>query len=198
MWDYRGPSAFSTPEARDLANFVASRVVGGVQRIKSHVSLHTNGELILYPYSYTKTALTSDMAADDHAVFVAMARTMAGLDGYKAEQSSGLYISDGDEIDWLYHTYGIFSFTIELYPTDSTGASADAAASDLVADPLVIYPPYSIVAQQTARNRGMLLYVINQAACPYAAIGKTAQYCPGAPAILPRGASRATPTAIIA
>jgi putative cell wall-binding protein len=185
MWDYRGPSAFSTPEARDLANFVASRVVGGVQRIKSHVSLHTNGELILYPYSYTKTALTSDMAADDHAVFVAMARTMAGLDGYKAEQSSGLYISDGDEIDWLYHTYGIFSFTIELYPTDSTGASADAAASDLVADPLVIYPPYSIVAQQTARNRGMLLYVINQAACPYAAIGKTAQYCPGAPAILP-------------
>jgi hypothetical protein len=114
-----------------------------------------------------------------------MAKTMAGLNGYKYEQSSQMYITDGDEIDWLYDSYRIFSFTVELYPADPGGASADASPSDLAAEPAVIYPPYSIVAQQTARNRGMLLYLIDQAACPYTVVGKSAQYCPGAPAIIP-------------
>ena len=46
--------------------------------------------------------------------------------------------------------------------------------------------PYSVVPAQTSRNRGMLLYLINEAACPYAAIGKAAQYCAGAPVIIPQ------------
>jgi hypothetical protein len=183
-WNYRGSAPFSTPEAQAVRNFVNSRVINGVQMIKTQVSLHTDGELILYPYSYTNTALPSDMKADDHAVFVTMAQTMAGLDGYKAEQSSKLYVSDGDEIDWLYHTYGIFSFTVELYPGASGGATVtadgqvvSASPSDAAAAPAVVYPPSSIIAAQVARNRGMLLYVIDSAACPYAAIGKSAQYC---------------------
>ena len=172
-WNYRGPRAFSTPEAKALANFVTSRDIAGKQRIKTQVSLHSAGGLILYPYSYTLTALPSTMKPDDHSVFVKMAQTMAGLNGYQYEQSSHLYLSDGDEIDWLYHTYGIFSFTIELYPA-SQGSESGA-----------FYPPYSVVPAQTAKNRGMLLYVINSAACPYTAIGKTAQYCAGAPGIIP-------------
>jgi hypothetical protein len=148
-------------------------VVGGVQRIKTHLSLHANGELILYPYCYTYASLPSDMKADDHAVFSAMAQTMAGMNGYRYGQSSTtLYVTDGDEIDWMYHSYGIFSFTVELYPGEPNPPSAE------------YYPPYSIVAAQTARNRSMLLYTINMAACPYAAIGKTQQYCAGAPKIL--------------
>jgi carboxypeptidase T len=171
-WNYRGSAPFSTPEAQAIRNFVSSRVIDGKQRIKTHVTLHANGELILYPYCYTTTALPGDMAADDHAVFVAMAQTMAGTNGYRYEQSSSMYVTDGDEIDWLYHTYGTFSFTVELYPTEQPGNTD-------------FYPPYSVVPTQTARNRTMLLYVINTAACPYAAIGKTAQYCPGAPEIVP-------------
>jgi hypothetical protein len=152
---------------------VASRVVGGVQQIRTHVTLHTNGELILYPYGYTKTALPSDMTADDHAVFVTMAQSMARMNGYTAEQSSRLYITDGDEIDWLYHQYRIFSFTFELYPTDQATLSRD------------VYPPYSVVATQTARNRGALLYLIDAAACPYRVIDKAAQYCSGAKTMAP-------------
>jgi carboxypeptidase T len=191
-WNYRGPAAFSTPEAQAVRNFVNSRVINGVQMIKTHVTLHTDGQLILYPYSYTTTALPSDMTADDHAVFVTMAQTMASLDGYKAEQSSKLYVSDGDEIDWLYHTYRVFSFTVELYPGSSGGATVEAdgqivsASPDgtsatpdgAVANPAVVYPPASVIATQVARNRGMLLYVIDSASCPYAVIGKSAQYCP--------------------
>ena len=100
-----------------------SRVVNGVQQIKTHVTFHTDGQLILWPYGYTKTDIPSDMTADDHATFVAMGKAMAKTNGYKPEQSSDLYITDGDEIDWMYGVEHIFSFTFELYPS----AGADSA-----------------------------------------------------------------------
>ena len=164
-WNYRGKTAFSTPEAQAVRDFVLSRVVNGVQQIKTHVTFHTDGELILWPYGYTKTDIPSDMTADDHATFVAMGKAMAKTNGYKPEQSSDLYITDGDEIDWMYGVEHIFSFTFELYPS----AGADSAP---------VYSPESVIAPQTARNRAAILYLINAAACPYAAIGKAAQYCP--------------------
>jgi hypothetical protein len=81
-------------------------------------------------------------------------------------QGLGHYASsDGDEIDWMYATYRIFSFTFELYPDESVGAASE-------------YSSDSIIAGQTARNRGALLYLIDAAGCPYAAIGKAAQYFP--------------------
>ena len=44
------------------------------------------------------------------------ARRWPRANGYKAEQSSDLYITDGDQIDWMYGRQRIFSFTWELYP----------------------------------------------------------------------------------
>jgi carboxypeptidase T len=208
-WNYRGTAPFSAPEAAAIRNFVASRVVGGKQRIVTHVTLHSNGELILYPYGYTRTALPADMKADDRATFVAMAAAMAALNGYTPKQSSGLYVTDGDEIDWMYGAWGIFSFTFELYPVDPSGATsaalcvstdgtleatACAGAGLVTTDTAVmtpnlaaslVYPPWSVIPGQTARNRTALLYAINMAACPYAAIGKAAQYCPGGAPIIP-------------
>jgi carboxypeptidase T len=175
-WNYRGASSLSTPEARALADFVNSRVVDGKQRIETHLTLHANGELILYPYAYTRAALPADMTADDHAVFVKMAQTMSSLNGYQYEQSSAMYVTDGDEIDWLYHQYRIFSFTIELYPVEQATSYRN------------YYPYYSAVPAQMARNRDMLLYVIDVAACPYAVVGLEATHCQGSPQIIPSGA----------
>ncbi len=166
-WNYRGPSAFSTPEARAVRDFVLSRVVDGVQQIRTHVTLHTNGELILWPYGYTYTNVPHDMTADDHATFVAMGRAMARTNGYTAQQSSDLYPTDGDEIDWMYGRQHIFSFTFELYPTEQVSSHADHE------------PPDEVIATQTARNRAALLYLIDMADCPYRAIGKQATYCAG-------------------
>ena len=104
-----------------MRDFVLSRVVNGVQQIKTHVTFHTDGELILWPYGYTKTDIPSDMTVDDHATFVAMAKAMAKTNGYTPEQSSDLYVTDGDEIDWLYGVEHIFSFTFELYPVRRLG-----------------------------------------------------------------------------
>jgi hypothetical protein len=130
--------------------------VNGVQQIRTHVTLHTNGELILWPYGYTKTNVPRDMTLVDHAAFVAMGRAMAKTNGYTAEQSSDLYITDGDQIDWLYAHHRIFSFTFELFPTEKPTVWGDH------------YPADEKIATQTARNRSAILYLIDQAGCPYA------------------------------
>lgn len=148
-----------------MRDFVLSRVIGGQQQIKTHVTLHTNGELILWPYGYTKTDIPADMTVDDHATFVAMGRAMAATNGYVAQQSSDLYVTDGDQIDWMYGVQHVFSFTFELYPTEQVSSHADHE------------PPDEVIAAQTARNRAALLYLIDRADCPYAAIGKAATYC---------------------
>ncbi len=156
---YRGPAPWSAPEVRALRDFVNSRVVDGVQQIRTHVTLHTNGQLILYPYGYTKTNQPSDLTNLDYKTFVALARAQASRNGYKAQQSSDLYITDGDQIDWMYGRHRIFSFTYELYPPETATVWGDH------------YPDDSKIAAQTERNRSALLYLITRASCPYQALG---------------------------
>jgi hypothetical protein len=116
--------------------------------------------LILYPYGYTYTNVPSDMELDDYRTFVAMGKKMASLNGYTAQQSSDLYKTDGDQIDWMYGRYGIFSFTFELYPPET------------VAKPNDHEPPDEVIDTQSARNRSAIRYLIDMAGCPYDAIGK--------------------------
>ncbi len=159
--DYRGPRRWSTPEARALRDFVDSRVVGGRQRIRTHVSFHTAGELVLWPYAYTRKDLPPDMTAQDLAAFRAMGRAMADTNGYRAMQSSSMYPSDGDLIDWMYHRHRIFSFTFELYPKGG-------------GTPKHWYPPDEVIGRETKRNRGAVLYLMGKAYCPWSAIGSQA------------------------
>jgi carboxypeptidase T len=162
---YRGPRAFSAPEARAVSNFVRSRVIGGIQQIRAHITFHTNGQLILWPYGHTKTDIPSDMTTMDHQVFVAIGRAMAARNGYKAEQSSDLYITDGDQIDWMYGMQRIFSYTIELYPPETPTVWGDH------------YPPDERIAGAVAHNRSALLYFLSIGWCPYSAIGRTTYDC---------------------
>jgi carboxypeptidase T len=156
---YRGPAPFSAPETQVLRDFVNGRVVDGVQQIRTHVTLHTNGQLILWPYGYTKTNVPPDMSALDHAALVALGRAMAARNGYVAKQSSDLYVTDGDQIDWMYGRHRIFSYTYELFPTEKATVWGDH------------YPDDSLIPAQTERNRKALLHLIDRAACPYADLG---------------------------
>jgi carboxypeptidase T len=162
---YRGSSAWSAPETRVLRDLVNSRVKNGVQQIRAHITLHTNGQLILWPYGYTRKDIPADMSSVDHATFAAMGKAMASLNGYKAEQSSDLYITDGDQIDWMYGTHKIFSFTWELYPPETSTVWGDH------------YPADENIAPQTSRNRSALLYFIDIAGCPYRAVGLGKTHC---------------------
>ena len=163
---YHGSAAFSTPEARVIRDFMASRRIGGQQQIRTAITFHTAGQQILWPYGYTKTDIPGDMNAEDHAALVALGRRMAATDGYTAMQSSSLYITDGDEIDWAYGHEGIFMYTMELYPSHSQ-VSSNAR----------FYPPDEQIGPQTERNKEAILTLIEAAGCPYAVIGKATQDC---------------------
>lgn len=156
---YRGTKPFSAPETAALRDFVQSRVIDGIQQIRAHITLHTNGKLVLWPYGYTRTDIPWDMTARDHSAFVALGRAMASRNGYKAEQSSDLYITDGDEIDWLYGRYRIFTFTFELYPPETSTVWGDH------------YPDDSRIRAATERNRSAILYLIDRASCPTGVLG---------------------------
>ncbi|OGO56646.1 MAG: hypothetical protein A2Z32_13240, partial [Chloroflexi bacterium RBG_16_69_14] len=163
---YHGSSAFSTPEARAMRDFMASRRIGGRQQIRTAITFHTAGQQILWPYGYTKTDVPWDMTADDHAALVALGRKMATTNGYSVMQSSSLYVTDGDEIDWAYGVEHIFMYTFELYPSHSQ-----------VSTTARFYPPDEVIGPQTERNKAAILMLIEAAGCPYSLTGKTKTHC---------------------
>ena len=167
---YRGSAAFSAPETARVRDFIDSRVVDGKQQISTSITFHTYAELVLWPYGYTYTDVPTDMTQDDHEVFVAMGQYMAGTNGYTAQQSSDLYITDGSYDDWAYGMHKIFAYTFEMYPTtDNPG----------------FYPPAADIARETSRNEQAVRYIIQQADCPYRVIGKEAEHCTSTPPAAP-------------
>ena len=152
---YRGPRAWSAPETRAMRDFVNSRVVGGRQQIVAHLTFHTSGRLVLWPWGHTAAHVP---IADDAAVLAKLGGSMASLAGYTGKQSYALYVTDGDEIDWMYGTHRILSFTIEM---------ADRR-----------YPPDEMIPTETARVMPAVDHLLDHAVCPYEVIGRAAQHCP--------------------
>jgi carboxypeptidase T len=160
---YRGSAAESAPEVKVVADFVRSRVVGGKQQITAGIDFHTYSELVLWPFGYTYSDTATGMTADDNAAFKAVGQKMAASNGYTAEQSSDLYITDGSIDDYLWGTQKIFSYTFEMYPTSSSGGG--------------FYPPDEVIERETSRNRDAVLQLLENADCMYRSIGKQTQYC---------------------
>ncbi|MFG6194883.1 M14 family zinc carboxypeptidase [Nonomuraea sp. JJY05] len=159
---YRGASAESAPEVRAAANWVRSRVVGGVQQIKTNLDWHTYSELVLWPYGYTFNDTAPGLTQDDRDAHATLGQNMASTNGYTPEQASDLYITDGTIDDWMWGAYKIFSFTFEMYPTGSNPG---------------FYPPDEQIVPQTTRNREAVLRFLEYSDCVYRIIGKEAQYC---------------------
>lgn len=159
---YRGASAESAPEVRQVANFVRGRVVGGKQQIKAAIDFHSYSELVLWPFGYTYSDTTTGMTADDRNAFAAVGRKMAASNGYTPEQASDLYITDGSIDDWLWGNQKIFSYTFEMYPRSGGGG---------------FYPPDEVIGRETSRNRDAVLQLLENSDCMYRSIGKEAQYC---------------------
>lgn len=148
---YRGPNAFSEPESTAVRAFVESHT-----NLKILLSYHTFSELILYPWGHTNSPIADGKAL---AAYKAMAQKMAGMTGYKPEQSSDLYIASGDTTDWSWGEKKIFSFTFELTPTGMAGGG--------------FYPGAKAIASTFQKNINPALYLIDLADDPYRVIGQT-------------------------
>lgn len=160
---YRGPSPFSAPETQRLRDFVLSRRIGGVQQIKTNIDFHTYSQLVLWPFGYTTANTAPGLNADQEATFRTLGVRMASTNGYTPEQSSDLYITDGDSIDWMWGNQGIFAYTFEMYPGSASGGG--------------FYPPDEVIPAQTSRNKEASLLLAEYSDCPYRIINKQATYC---------------------
>ena len=148
---YRGPSAFSAPETRNIRDFLASRVVGGRQQIRTAITFHEAGRLVMWPYGYTYANVPVDMTSSDHDALVIIGKHMAATNGYKPEQASDLYVTSGTTRDYEYGKYRIFAYTFEMSVVD--------------------YPDDALIPAETGRNKAAVLYLIERAGCPLAVLG---------------------------
>ncbi|HKS46626.1 MAG TPA: M14 family metallopeptidase [Amycolatopsis sp.] len=139
--DYRGTAPFSEPETRALADFI------NAHQVKAHIDFHTYSELVLWPFGYTTSPTATGMTAAEAKRFQDLGKAMAATNGYTPEQSSKLYITDGDINDWSWGTHKILSFCFEMYPTGSNPG---------------FYPKDTQIVPQTTRNDPAVDLLIGQ------------------------------------
>ncbi len=100
---YRGDAPFSEPETQAVRQLIRE------QKFDLIISLHSYGDLILYPWAYTWHP------APDFENLDALAKRMAAQTGYTAIQAPLIgYTASGDLTDWTYGELGIPSFTFEV------------------------------------------------------------------------------------
>jgi len=145
---YRGAFPLSTPEDARMADFMTAH-----PNVTTGISYHSYGDLILYPYGYTYEDIPPDMTLLDHQTFVAMGAEMARTTGYTPQQSSDLYITDGDWNDWMYGGQHRYPITIEL----SGGGGG-------------FYPPDEFIPSESLRNHRAAIFVAQIAECPTAIV----------------------------
>jgi carboxypeptidase T len=102
---YRGKAPFSENETQAIKQFMETH------SITIAISYHTYGNLILFPWGYTI------FPAKDKPTFVSIGENISKINDYLCAQSVNLYPTVGDACDWMYGTYGVFAFTIELGDT---------------------------------------------------------------------------------
>ena len=120
-------------------------------------TFHTPGHLIIWPYGWTSDDSRPEMTRADHRVFVALGTAAAKRNDYLPLQWGTGRRTSGSAIDWQYGDQRIFSFLIEM------------------GDKLV--NPESVIGPEVRRNYDALLYLMEQADCPYRVIGKAQEFC---------------------
>ncbi len=154
--DYHGPSPWYAPEAVAYRDFIKAH-----PGLTEALSIHSAAHRVLWPYGYTVEDVPATMTADDHAAMVALAQGIGSRDGFPATQSSDMYVSDGDGDDWTYKSQDVFRLTLEM----SAGSKRR------------YYPSLKELNADIARNKGAVLWYLEQAGCRYAAAGLAGTYC---------------------
>ncbi|HET9251260.1 MAG TPA: M14 family zinc carboxypeptidase, partial [Candidatus Eisenbacteria bacterium] len=105
---YRGTSPFSEPETAAFRDFVDAH------EFTISASIHSYGELFLYPWGY------ATLDTPDHDVFDAIGDSVSAQNGYLSgnPKSGAIYLTNGALDDWAYggtsSRPAIFGFTFEV------------------------------------------------------------------------------------
>lgn len=119
---YRGPAVTSEPETQALESYL--RTLFPDQRGPADsdpapdtttgifITLHSYGQLVLWPYGHTTTPSPNDRGLR------AIGRKFAAYNGYTAGQSSStLYVTSGATDDFVYGVLGVPGYTFEIGDT---------------------------------------------------------------------------------
>ncbi len=146
---YRGSRAWSTPEARRIRDFVRSRRTGNGQQIRLALTIHSQGEFVMFPFGWTSNPEPEGMRSGDLALLADLADGVATRNGYRAVQAGQLYRSSGTFMDWAYAKQWIYALTLEMAPPVSVENGW--------------YLPDDDLAIELERNRDALLWFLEQA-----------------------------------
>ncbi len=115
---YQGPSSASEPETQAIETylrniFVDQREDGEDQPAPLStsgvfISLHSYGQLILWPWGYT------DSAPPNAVALTQLGKRLATFNHYYPTQSFNLYRTTGDSDDFVYGELGIAAYTFEM------------------------------------------------------------------------------------
>ena len=153
---YCGSGPFSEPETQAIRDLVVSR------NFTIAVDVHSFGGQVLWPWGYTgnQTADDVDLSRIGHEI--------AAENGYLAWQSSNLYPTTGDSIDWMYGYAGIFAFAIEV------GGEFHPANSSVVAESVALNVNATLKAIEVAGDRQERMFTLahaTQSAMEYSETG---------------------------
>ena len=141
---FGGETPFSEEETKAIKNLIEKK-----QNIRTLISYHTFGELILYPWGGKK----GKAEGEDKKVFDLMAKKMATWTGYEPKPANQMYLAAGEFCDWAYGVHQVFCFTFELSPK---GVNSDN-----------FYPKPEIFEKTIKENLEPALYMMEMAKNPY-------------------------------
>lgn len=124
---YRGASAFSEPESRNIQALVSQH------QVTTLITNHTYSNLVLREPGYAGAPVTPD-----ESIYKSLGDQMAAINGYTSQFSYQLYDTTGVTEDWSYYATGGLGFTFEH------GTSS-------------FHPAFSTVVNMHGSNRGAYL-----------------------------------------
>ncbi|KAJ3263792.1 Carboxypeptidase A4 [Chytriomyces hyalinus] len=116
---YYGPSAFSTPESTNIANFVKN-----TPNVVGYVDLHSYSELFMFANGYTCSGQVSDYATLFKGAELAVnaIKATSGHSFKYGDICNTIYQASGGSVDYIYNKLGVkYSYTIELRPNSAFG-----------------------------------------------------------------------------
>ncbi|KAF9116643.1 hypothetical protein BGX27_000562 [Mortierella sp. AM989] len=121
--DYKGPSAFSSPEALNVANYLKS-----LPKVVSYIDFHAYSQLWMVPYGYTGTRPATYNYMNGLAVKAAAAlRAVSGTSYRTGDIYNTIYQASGSSIDYAYSIGITAPFAVELRDTGRYGFSLPAS-----------------------------------------------------------------------
>ncbi|WP_344160781.1 M14 family metallopeptidase [Kribbella yunnanensis] len=147
---YRGPSAFSEPETRNIQSLVSAH------QVTTLITNHTYSNLVLREPGYASAQNTPD-----ETVYKSLGDQMAAQNGYTSQKAYQLYDTTGTTEDWSYYATGGLGFTFEhgassfhpafsnvvnyYYGSGSTAGKGNRAAYLLAAESTINPARHSVV-----------------------------------------------------